>query len=76
MTTPQIRIPTPVTVHVDQCPQCAKDLAALPNAARENDGIKPAHGRDVSANVFSYAIAIGLEREQGAVISFASMVLW
>ncbi len=29
MTTPQIRIPTPVTVHVDQCPQCAKDLAAL-----------------------------------------------
>ncbi len=26
---PQIRIPTPVTVHVDHCPQCAADLAAL-----------------------------------------------
>jgi hypothetical protein len=26
---PQIRIPTPVTVHVDHCPQCTKDLAAL-----------------------------------------------
>jgi hypothetical protein len=26
---PQIRIPTPVTVHVDHCPQCAEDLAAL-----------------------------------------------
>ncbi len=29
MAAPQIRIPTPVTVHVDQCPQCAKDLATL-----------------------------------------------
>ncbi len=29
LATPQIRIPTPVTVHVDHCPQCAKDLAAL-----------------------------------------------
>ncbi|MCL5282972.1 MAG: hypothetical protein M1376_24065 [Planctomycetes bacterium] len=26
---PQLRIPTPVTVHVDHCPQCAADLAAL-----------------------------------------------
>lgn len=26
---PQIRIPTPVTVHVDQCSQCDKDLAAI-----------------------------------------------
>jgi len=26
---PQIRIPTPVTVHVDHCPSCAQDLAAL-----------------------------------------------
>jgi len=25
----QIRIPTPVTVHVDQCPECAKDLESL-----------------------------------------------
>ncbi len=25
----QIRIPTPVTVHVDHCPRCAKDLVAL-----------------------------------------------
>ena len=25
----QIRIPTPVTVHVDHCPQCTEDLAAL-----------------------------------------------
>jgi hypothetical protein len=24
-----IRIPTPVTVHVENCPQCAKDLAAI-----------------------------------------------
>lgn len=29
MASPQIRIPTPVTVHVDQCPQCARDLTAL-----------------------------------------------
>jgi hypothetical protein len=26
---PRIRIPTPVTVHIDHCPECAKDLAAL-----------------------------------------------
>ncbi len=26
---PQIRIPTPVTVHVDHCAQCAGDLAAI-----------------------------------------------
>ena len=26
---PQIRIPTPVTVHVDHCPPCAGDLAAI-----------------------------------------------
>jgi hypothetical protein len=26
---PQIRIPTPITVHVDHCPQCAEDLAAI-----------------------------------------------
>jgi hypothetical protein len=26
---PEIRIPTPVTVHVDRCPSCAADLAAL-----------------------------------------------
>ena len=26
---PRIRIPTPVTVHVDHCPQCAGDLAAI-----------------------------------------------
>ena len=25
----RIRIPTPITVHVDHCPQCAQDLAAL-----------------------------------------------
>ena len=29
MAAPQIRIPTPVTVHVDQCPQCAQTLAAI-----------------------------------------------
>ncbi len=29
MATPQIRIPTPVTVHVDHCPRCAEDLAVL-----------------------------------------------
>jgi hypothetical protein len=27
--TRQIRIPTPITVHVDQCPDCAEDLALL-----------------------------------------------
>jgi len=26
---PSIRIPTPVTVHVDHCPPCAQDLATL-----------------------------------------------
>ncbi len=26
---PRLRIPTPVTVHVDHCPQCAEDLATL-----------------------------------------------
>jgi hypothetical protein len=26
---PKIRVPTPVTVHVDRCPACAADLAAL-----------------------------------------------
>jgi hypothetical protein len=26
---PRIRIPTPITVHVEKCPQCAKDLAAI-----------------------------------------------
>ncbi|MEN6333468.1 MAG: hypothetical protein ABFE01_04355, partial [Phycisphaerales bacterium] len=26
---PQIRIPTPVTVHVENCPQCAEDLATI-----------------------------------------------
>ncbi len=29
LASPQIRIPTPVTVHVDHCPQCAEDLAAI-----------------------------------------------
>ncbi|MCX5643920.1 MAG: hypothetical protein NTZ17_04430 [Phycisphaerae bacterium] len=29
MASPQIRIPTPVTVHVDHCPQCVENLAAL-----------------------------------------------
>jgi hypothetical protein len=29
MALPQIRIPTPVTVHVDHCPRCADDLDAL-----------------------------------------------
>jgi hypothetical protein len=29
LATRQIRIPTPVTVHVDHCPRCAEDLAAL-----------------------------------------------
>jgi hypothetical protein len=29
LASPQIRIPTPVTVHVDHCPQCAGDLAAI-----------------------------------------------
>ena len=40
MAAPQIRIPTPVTVHVDQCPQCAQTLAAIRElvvaAAREH----------------------------------------
>lgn len=26
---PRIRIPTPITVHVENCPQCAQDLAAI-----------------------------------------------
>jgi hypothetical protein len=26
---PQVRIPTPITVHLDRCPACARDLAAL-----------------------------------------------
>jgi len=26
---PQIRIPTPVTVHVEHCPECAEDLATI-----------------------------------------------
>jgi hypothetical protein len=26
---PDIRIPTPITVHIDRCPPCAQDLAAL-----------------------------------------------
>jgi hypothetical protein len=29
----QIRIPTPITVHVDHCPECADDLAALRDLA-------------------------------------------
>jgi len=33
----QIRIPTPVTVHVDNCPQCGKDLAAIRNLGLRPD---------------------------------------
>jgi hypothetical protein len=31
MPSAQIRIPTPITVHLDHCPECADDLKALRN---------------------------------------------
>jgi len=37
---PQIRIPTPVTVHVDHCPQCAGDLAAIRDLHLSADQLK------------------------------------
>ncbi len=37
---PQIRIPTPVTVHVDHCPPCAGDLAAIRELHLSDDQLK------------------------------------
>ena len=37
---PQIRIPTPVTVHVDHCPPCAADLAAIRDLHLSADQLK------------------------------------
>jgi hypothetical protein len=37
---PQIRIPTPVTVHVDHCPQCAGDLATIRELHLSADQLK------------------------------------
>lgn len=36
----QIRIPTPVTVHVENCPQCAKDLATVGRLRLANGQLK------------------------------------
>ena len=33
----KVRIPTPITVHVDQCPQCAKDLHVLRELALDEE---------------------------------------
>ena len=40
MISPQIRIPTPVTVHVDHCAPCTEDLAALRELNLTNDQLK------------------------------------
>jgi hypothetical protein len=40
MASPRIRIPTPVTVHVDHCPQCAEDLAAVRELHLTTDQLK------------------------------------
>jgi hypothetical protein len=37
---PQIRVATPVTVHIDHCPQCAEDLAALGKLDLTTDQLK------------------------------------
>jgi hypothetical protein len=37
---PPVRIPTPVTVHVDHCPACAQDLAALRELHLAGDQLK------------------------------------
>lgn len=53
LASPQIRIPTPVTVHVDHCLPCAEDLAALRELNLTTDQLKrlsrffePSHDRD------------------------------
>jgi hypothetical protein len=40
MVSPQIRIPTPVTVHVDHCAQCTEDLAVLRELNLTTDQLK------------------------------------
>ena len=55
LASPRIRIPTPVTVHVDHCPQCAGDLAAIRNLHLTADQLRRLGrfletGRAASAN--------------------------
>ena len=44
LASPQIRIPTPVTVHVDHCSRCAADLAAIQELDLTTDQLKRLSG--------------------------------
>jgi hypothetical protein len=50
MTAPQIRIPTPISVHVDQCPQCARDLKAIRKLQLTTDQLRRLSQCFASAN--------------------------
>ena len=49
--------------------QRAHSRAALADAAGENHRVEPAHRGDVSADVFAHAVAIGLQRDQRALMA-------
>ena len=39
----ELRVPTPITVHIDQCPQCAEDLRTLKKLGLSNAQLRRLH---------------------------------
>lgn len=66
---PPIRIPTPITVHVENCPQCTQDLASIRELSLTGDQLKRlgrfydasvAHNPSHDGHAYSTAAALAL----------------